>query len=121
MFMAGLLVGLVAIAVAFYVYALVDCILFSRARVRGLPKVAWVFVVLLFPLIGGALWFMIGRGRKASRRQVQYRTVGPDDDPEFLGALRADPVSEAQIRELEEQFAEKDDPDARTDNGRSDR
>ena|ERR1700709_1593238 len=119
--MAGLLVGLVAIAVAFYVYALVDCILFSRARVRGLPKVAWVFVVLLFPLIGGALWFMIGRGRKASKRQVQYRTVGPDDDPEFLGALRADPVSEAQIRELEEQFAEKDDPDARTDNGRSDR
>src|SRR6195952_6083275 len=119
--MAGLLVGLVAIAVAFYVYALVDCLLFARTRVRGLPKVAWVFIVLLFPVIGGVLWFLIGRGRKSSKRQVQYRTVGPDDDPEFLGALRADPVSEAQLRELEQQLAENDDPDKRTDNGRSDR
>ena len=119
--MAPLLVGLVALAVAFYVYALVDCILFSRARVRGLPKLAWVFIVLLFPIVGAVLWFLIGRGRKASKRQVQYRSVGPDDDPEFLGALRADPVSDAQLRDLEQQFAEKDDPDTRTDNGRTDR
>lgn len=119
--MARLLVGLVALAVAFYVYALVDCVLFPRLRVRVLPKIAWVFIVLLFPIIGGVLWFLLGRGRRSSRRQVQYRSVGPDDDPEFLGALKADPVSEAQIRELEEQFAEKDDPDKRSDNGRTER
>ncbi|MEF2975616.1 PLD nuclease N-terminal domain-containing protein [Subtercola sp. YIM 133946] len=119
--MARLLVGLVALAAAFYVYALVDCILFPRHRVRAVPKLAWVFIVLLFPVIGGVLWFLIGRGRKSSKRQVQYRTVGPDDDPEFLGALKADPVSDAQLRDLEEQFAENEDPDKRTDNGRTDR
>ena len=121
--MARLLVGLVAVAVAFYVYALVDCILFSRARVRGLPKVAWVFIVLLFPVVGAVLWFLIGRGRKNARPQTIYRTVGPDDDPEFLGALRAEPVSDAKMRELEQQLAEVDDDpeNGKADSGRTDR
>ncbi|MEA9984779.1 MULTISPECIES: PLD nuclease N-terminal domain-containing protein [Subtercola] len=121
--MARLLVGLVAIAVAFYVYALVDCLLFARVRVRGLPKVAWVLIVLLFPVIGGVLWFLIGRGRKSAGKQPVYRTVGPDDDPEFLGALRVDPVSEAQLRDLEQALADvDDDPDnKKSDNGRSER
>jgi hypothetical protein len=121
--MARLLVGLVALAAAFYVYALVDCLLFPRFRVRGLPKVAWVFIVLLFPVIGAVLWFLVGRGRKRSRRGPVYRTIGPDDDPEFLGALRADPVTEQQLRDLEQQLAEvEDDPDGkRSDNGRTER
>lgn len=121
--MARLLVGLIAIAAAFWVYSLVDCLLFARGRIRGLPKVAWVFVVLLFPVVGGVLWFLIGRGRKRSGRGPVYRTIGPDDDPEFLGKLRADPVSDAQIRDLEQQLADvDDDPDnKRTDNGRSER
>lgn len=121
--MARLLVGLVALAAAFYVYALVDCLLFPRFRVRGLPKVAWVFIVLLFPVFGAVLWFLVGRGRKRSSRGPVYRTIGPDDDPEFLGALRADPVTEQQLRDLEQQLAEvEDDPDGkRTDNGRTER
>ncbi|CAN5267351.1 hypothetical protein BH09ACT6_BH09ACT6_07940 [soil metagenome] len=121
--MARLLVGLVALAVAFTVYALVDCLLFARVRVRGLPKLAWVFVVLLFPVIGAALWFLVGRGRKNPRLQPVYRAVGPDDDPEFLGRLRAEPVSDAQLRALEQQLAEvDDDPDAgRADTGRTER
>ncbi|QWT24332.1 PLD nuclease N-terminal domain-containing protein [Subtercola sp. PAMC28395] len=121
--MARLLVGLVAVAVAFSVYALVDCILFARARVRGLPKLVWVFIVLLFPVIGAVLWFLVGRGRENPRLQPVYRTVGPDDDPDFLGNLRAEPVTDAQLRELEQQLAEiDDDPDAgRADTGRSER
>lgn len=121
--MARLLVGVAALAAAFYVYALVDCLLFSRARVRGLPKLAWVFIVLLFPVLGGVLWFLIGRGRKRSGRETVYRTIGPDDDPEFLGNLKPDPISDEQLRELERQLAEiDDDPDnKRTDNGRTER
>ncbi|MDF2443568.1 MAG: hypothetical protein JWR01_1771 [Subtercola sp.] len=121
--MARLLVGVAALAAAFYVYALVDCLLFPRFRVRGLPKLAWVFIVLLFPVIGGVLWFLVGRGRKRSARGPVYRTIGPDDDPEFLGGLKADPVTDAQLRDLEQQLAEvDDDPDStKTDNGRTER
>ena len=51
------------IGALFYIYSIVDCALAERERVRGVPKAAWIPIVIVFAVIGGILWFLIGRGR----------------------------------------------------------
>jgi hypothetical protein len=43
------------------VFALVDIIRRDDSEVRHLPRVVWVVIVVLLPLIGSALWFALGR------------------------------------------------------------
>jgi hypothetical protein len=112
--MVRLAVPLIVAIAVLYIYTIVDCALFERARVRGLPKPAWILVVLLFPVIGSALWFMIGRGRRGAARPV--RSFAPDDDPEFLSGLNRSHVKnpkrsreqEERIRQMEKDLAELD-------------
>ncbi|HYO86903.1 MAG TPA: PLD nuclease N-terminal domain-containing protein [Dermatophilaceae bacterium] len=78
---------------ALTVYAAVDCIQTEHDRVRNLPKIAWVLIVLLFTPIGPIAWFLAGRpdgnrdrlagGWDSTRRPPR----GPDDDPDFLRSL----------------------------------
>jgi hypothetical protein len=98
-------------AAVFYIYAIVDCILFERERVRGLPKGAWVPIVIVFPIIGALLWFSVGRGPKPRAAGPIRRGPAPDDDPAFLERLARDRAQQEHIRKLEQQLAELDDPD----------
>jgi hypothetical protein len=98
-------------AAVFYIYAIVDCILFERERVRGLPKGAWVPIVIVFPIIGALLWFLVGRGPKPRAAGPIRRGPAPDDDPAFLERLARDRAQQEHIRKLEQQLAELDDPD----------
>lgn len=108
--MGRVVVGAVIVALVFTIYAVVDCALTERYRVRGLPKPLWVVLVLVLPVIGGLLWFLIGRGPSGGRRFLP-----PDDDPAFLGghprpagsAPAAAPTDD-QLRLLEEELAKLD-------------
>lgn len=84
-------VGALAL-LAFTVYTLVDCVQSPEDGVKGLPKLVWVFVILLFPLAGGIAWFLVGRPTplRPLRPGPQDRPRGPrgpDDDPDFLRGL----------------------------------
>ena len=94
--MARLVVGVVIAVVVFTIYAFVDCALTERARVRGLPKSLWLVVVVVLPLIGGVLWFLIGRG------PARRRFLPPDDDPTFLGGGRRDSPSAGHAPTVDE-------------------
>lgn len=94
--------------VVFTVYAIVDCALFDRTRIRGLARGWWILVILLVPIIGGVLWFVIGRGRANRVGRGGRRTVAPDDDTEFLRQLNDDVEHEERIRRLEQELAELD-------------
>ena len=75
------------LTIALTTYALVDCVQTDDSQVRGLPKLIWVFVILLFPFAGSAAWLLAGRPKAtppAPRRQMPR---GPDDDPDFLKGL----------------------------------
>ncbi|CAD5990740.1 PLDc N-terminal domain-containing protein [Agreia sp. COWG] len=110
--MARLLFVLGIVAVTFMIYSIVDAAFRPARLIRALPKWAWLLIIIVIPLIGGVLWFVIGRGRE--RQAAVYRTVGPDDDPDFLGKLGPmsprDPAQDArteeQIRDLEKRLAE---------------
>lgn len=104
--MPRFLLGLIVAAVVFTVYAVIDCALTESYRVRGLPKPVWILIILFVPLIGGILWFLIGRGR--ANREQRVRGMAPDDDPEFLSKLGADRAREERIRLLEEKLSDLD-------------
>jgi hypothetical protein len=98
--------GVVAV-VFFTVFALVDCVMTDSRRVRGIPKAAWVFVILLIAPIGGLLWLTVGKDRSPGGTAV--RSIAPDDDPAFLKGLRRDKDQDERIRRLEQELAELDD------------
>jgi len=104
------------------VFAVVDCALTERARVRALPRWAWILVVLVLPVIGPVLWLVLGRA--PARPRTVTRVIGPDDDPDFLGS-RGKPVrpvqepDAARWQELEQELANLDpDGDDDGDTGR---
>jgi hypothetical protein len=84
----------VAAVLAITVYALVDCLLAGRGVVRR--RWAWLLGILLLPLVGPALWFVVGRPRRrppTATSGPDARPLAPDDDPDFL--RRIDPPEDA--------------------------
>lgn len=93
--MARALIIIVAILVAFLVYAVIDAILIDKARIRALPRALWVIICFITPL-GGILWFFVGRGRPRKNGPAGVAgyfgpsrpgPTAPDDDIEFLRGL----------------------------------
>jgi uncharacterized integral membrane protein len=80
-----LVVGLAA--VIFSIYAVIDCAMTDHRRARGIPKPLWVLVILLLPVIGAVLWFVVGKDRSSGKAQRQ----------------------DERIRKLEQELAELDD------------
>ncbi|WP_309128395.1 PLDc N-terminal domain-containing protein [Microbacterium sp.] len=100
------------LAVLFWVFSIVDCAVQPAERHRGVSKAKWVLIVVLLPVIGGILWFAIGRRRPGHDDSPLFR---PDDDPEFLrGISRKE--QDARIKQLEEELARLDDETDGTDN-----
>jgi hypothetical protein len=93
-----LLMGLVTFAL--WVYCLVNVITTDESRMRHLPKVAWVLLVLLFPLVGSIAWLVAGRPESAPRRPAtgavfpeyerpgRFSAADPEKDEEFLRQVR---------------------------------
>jgi hypothetical protein len=107
--MPRLLVVLAFALVAVDVFAIVDVILTDRKRVRAMPKVLWVLVIVLLPVIGVVLWFLLGKAR--SVKSGRNRAFAPDDDPNFLRNVRVKEEQDERIRRLEQELADLDDDD----------
>lgn len=121
--MVRLWLVIVVAAVAFTVFALIDCATMPRTRVRSLRKGIWVLLIVVLPVLGGVLWFLLGRSPAVPRGNgsggAGYR--GPEDDPDFLGGTtppgrKSDDKDQddATLRSLEDQFHDGDD-DGRPD------
>ncbi len=88
------------------VFAVVDIIRRDDAQVRYLPRIVWLLLVVLVPLLGSVLWFALGRvypeggiqlGRPSRRRTAPPRSSAP-----------AAPVIPLDTRTTEEQIADLD-------------
>ncbi len=103
------------VALAVWLYCLLDAITADREQVRGLPKGVWIAIVVLTFEIGAIAWLVWGRPRErgaAPRTRPRLGSTGrtawparpggdrprsgsfgrpgplaPDDDPEFLARL----------------------------------
>jgi hypothetical protein len=109
------LLGIVSFAL--WVFCLVDVIGTPTDRASNLPKVAWVLLILFFPLVGSIAWLVAGRPESAAARRSAYEretpgfpeydrpgraaAVDPEKDDEFLRQVRE--RAEAQRRRYDEQ------------------
>ncbi|WP_030379729.1 MULTISPECIES: PLD nuclease N-terminal domain-containing protein [unclassified Streptomyces] len=80
------------LVLALWIFAFVDCLNTPEEEVRGLPKVVWVIVILLFGevLVGPVAWLIAGKVRRPAGAAGAGRWVAPDDNPEFLRSLGED-------------------------------
>ena len=92
------------ISFALAVFCLIDVIGTPAHRIRNLPKIAWVLLVLFFPLLGSIAWLAAGRPEKTARAPRAYEretpafpeydrpgraaAVDPEKDEEFLRQVR---------------------------------
>ena len=109
-----ILLPVALLLIAFWIYSIVDCALLPPTRHRGVSKPVWLLIVVLFPVIGGILWLVVGHGR--AREATVPRA--PDDDPVFLGSIGSTGSfgdQDERIRRLEAELAaldaEEADPD----------
>jgi hypothetical protein len=87
------------------VYCVLNVITTPESEVRNLPKMVWLVLVILVPLVGGIAWLVAGRPAGPARpgglpykgntgRFPEYDRPGraaaqnPEDDEAFLRALR---------------------------------
>lgn len=109
------------IEIALLVYCLIDCI--QTDVPRNLSKTTWVFVIILLPIVGGVAWLVAGRPEHRPRRNVPWpstqtagfpeyerpRRSSPDDDPEFLAAMRSsDDEHEKMLKDWEAQLRDRE-------------
>jgi hypothetical protein len=69
------------------IYALVDCWSSSPDEVRGLPRLAWLLLIVFLPPVGGIGYLLVGRTGAEEPQLSRPRVVAPDDDPDFLRQL----------------------------------
>lgn len=99
--MARVLLAL--LVVALYLSFIIDVIRTPKTAVRTLPKVLWLLVVIVLPIIGGVLWLILGRQRRQPGPWFRRRKPSaPDDDPAFLRSLE----EEAWKRRMRERRGE---------------
>ena len=123
--MARVLLFLLIIALA--VYAAVDVTNSDSRDRRGLPAGLWLVIVVIFPILGPMLWFVVSRSQRtataggpgaggstgrpsAGPGQPRRGPVAPDDDPDFLWRLE---------QEQRKRRREQGDTDGTPDEGRS--
>ncbi|MCG5459968.1 PLD nuclease N-terminal domain-containing protein [Micromonospora sp. PSH03] len=122
----GVLLFLVQIVLA--VCALISCLSADEGKIRALPRIAWVLIILFFPLVGSIAWFIVGRepspgtrkgwpGGTGGGERQRPRPVAPDDDPEFLRSVeeRAQQQDQELFQRWEEDLRRREDDLRRRD------
>ena len=86
------------------VYCVLNVITTPPEQCRNLPKLLWLLLVILFPLVGGIAWLVAGRPQGPNRslpykgntgippeydRPGRATALSPDDDAAFLAELKA--------------------------------
>lgn len=86
----------ILIIVGLAIYSFFDVLQTDDERIRRYPKTFWLVMVLI-PVLGAALWWTVGRPKRArggygpprviNLKGGSSRPAAPDDDPNFIKRL----------------------------------
>lgn len=98
------------LVIALTIGALVDIVRRDDSEVRFLPRIVWIIVVILLPLIGALLWFGLGReysqsGIAIPRMRRAPRPAGAPTSP-APAPPRDTRTTEQQIADLDREIEE---------------
>jgi len=123
----------VLLLIGLEIFALIDCVQTSEDEARHLPKLAWIILIVIAPLVGAIAWLFAGRPRATAAEGAQptrssspaagrsARPLGPDDDPDFLDQLRRqDAEQERMLKQWEEDLRRRDEQDLHDESGNGD-
>jgi hypothetical protein len=105
------------IEVALIVICLVDVIQTPPQNARNLPKWVWLLLIVLVPYAGPIAWLFAGRPRRkdqpartapAFTNYANHARLAPDDDPEFLDALKRGNEREKLLRDWEDNLKQRE-------------
>lgn len=75
------------------VVALIDAIRIDDSRVKHMPKVVWILLIIFIPLLGIVLWFALGRSYEGASRPVRM----PRRRPAASSSMGAAPMGTANV------------------------
>ncbi len=107
-----------ALTLLLMIGALADIITRDQSQVRHLPKLVWIILVILIPLVGSILWFVVGHEYAAPadrgtfgdpRRWEKPEPVARDTAAELAALEREIEANEKsdRIRKLEAELEQK--------------
>ncbi|WP_267244970.1 PLD nuclease N-terminal domain-containing protein [Streptomyces sp. PR69] len=115
------------VPLALTIYAFIDCLNTPEDEAKHLPKIAWVFIILLFWIVGPVVWLAAGKTRRVAangrtpsewHRGRRPKWVAPDDNPEFLQSLRDEKQRQERPRKSNQEESEQD--EGKHDEGKQD-
>ncbi len=107
---------LALVEIVLLVYCVLNIVTTPEGEVRNLPKLLWLVLVVILPLVGGIAWLVAGRPQGPARsmpykgnrgvapapdRPGRATAFRPEDDEAFLRGLRE--RAEQQRRAAERQ------------------
>ena len=87
------------LVLALDIFCLIDVIVSREDNVRNLPKIAWFFLILFFPLIGSIAWLAAGRPQRRRAVSSAYERPLPHY-PEYDRPGRATGVTQESDEEF---------------------
>jgi len=89
------------VILALVIAALVDIITRDEGQVRHLPKMVWIILVVLLPLIGSIVWFAVGHDYS---RPIDLGSFGDPRRHETLG-FGSPRSTEQELADLDREIA----------------
>lgn len=87
------------------VWCLVEAVSTDESRMRHLPKIAWILLILFFPLAGSIAWIAAGRPR-APQRSTGASSALPEYDRPGRAAATDHARDEEFLRQVRERAEE---------------
>jgi len=95
------------LVLALMIGALIDVIMRDESQVKHLPKMVWIILIILLPLIGGILWFALGREYGDGGISLP-RMPRREERPQRSAPVIVDHPAPADTRTTEQQIADLD-------------
>jgi hypothetical protein len=97
-----------ALTLFLMIAALVTAITADEGSVRFLPKIVWIILIVLLPLVGSIVWFAFGKDWSAGRAEpVSFGDPRRQDAVRASAATELSPEEEDAAIEAEIRFHEK--------------